>query len=126
MMMTIVKIGLDRHQRLIALGIATAVSIPLFFVVDFIIPPIYLLLIAFVFILVFDLFIDSGATNFTWLVIWLVILSAFPSILLFRYNSFKDRLVRIAYAEELANMEDVIAEDAFEELKESIERNNFF
>jgi signal transduction histidine kinase len=126
MMMTIVKIGLNRHQRLIALGIATAVSIPLFFFVDFIIPPFYLLLIAFVFILVFDLFIDSGTTNFTWLVIWLVILSAFPSILLFRYNSFKDRLVRIAYAKELANMKDVIAEDAFGKLKDNIENNNFF
>ncbi len=126
MMMTIVKIGMNRYQRLIALGIATAVSIPLFFIIDFIIPPIYLLLIAFIFILVFDLFIDSGTTNFTWLVIWLVILSAFPSILLFRYNSFKDRLVRIAYAQELAFMKDAIAEKDLGELKGDIEENNFF
>jgi len=126
MMMTILKIGLSRYQRLIALSIATAVIIPLFLIVDFIIPPIYLLLIAFIFILIFDIFIDSGSTNFTWLVIWLVILSAFPSILLFRYTSFKDRLVRIAYAQELANMKDAIAEEAFEELKQSIKSNNFF
>ena len=126
MMMTIVKIGMNRNQRLTALGIATLVSIPLFFVVDFIIPPIYLLLIAFIFILVFDLFIDQGATNFTWLVIWLVILSAFPSILLFRYNSFKDRLVRVAYAKELANTKDAIAEEAFGKLKKDIENNSFF
>ena len=126
MMMTIVKIGLSRSRRLIALSIATAVIIPLFLLVDFIIPPVYLLLIAFVFILIFDLFIDSGSTNFTWLVIWLVILSAFPSILLFRYTSFKDRLVRTAYAQELANMKDAIAENAFEELKQNIKSNNFF
>ena len=125
MMMTIVKIGMNRNQRLAALGIATAVSIPLFFVVDFIIPPFYLLLIAFVFILVFDLFIDSGTTNFTWLVIWLVILSAFPSILLFRYNSFKDRITRAAYAKELAELKDLIAENAFEKLKHNIEADNF-
>ena len=84
------------------------------------------MLIAFIFILVFDLFIDSRATNFTWLVIWLVILSAFPSILLFRYNSFKDQIVRKAYAKELANAKDVIAEDAFRKLKINIESNQFF
>lgn len=125
MMLTIVKIGMSREQRLMALGIATAISIPLLFWVNFIISPFYLLLIAFVFILVFDLFIDSGATNFTWLVIWLVILSAFPSILLFRYNSFKDRIMQMTYAEELAVLKDSLAETAFQELKNDIENKSF-
>jgi two-component system, NtrC family, nitrogen regulation sensor histidine kinase NtrY len=124
MMLTIEKIGLSRYRRLIALAIATTVCVPVFFAVDFIISPAYLLLIAFVFILIFDLFIDSGVTNFTWLIIWLVILSAFPSILLFRYNSYFDRMTRVAYAKELADTKDLIAENAIAELKKNIENND--
>ncbi|MEM1323906.1 MAG: ATP-binding protein [Bacteroidota bacterium] len=125
MMLAIVKIGMSRHNRLIALGIATLCIAPFLMAAQLMLPTIYLLLIAFVFILIFDLFIDSKAVNFTWLVIWLVILSAFPSILLFKYNAYKDRVTRISYARELANLQDTIAENAFIQLKNKIQSDNF-
>lgn len=126
MMMTISRIGLTRYQRLAGLGIATAISLPILLSVDFIIDPVYLLLIAFVFILIFDQFIDRKQVNFTWLLIWLVILSAFPSVLLFRYNAFKDYQLREAYAQELANPKDLTAEHALADLQKSIADDTIF
>ncbi len=117
MMMTIKRIELNRNQRLIALGIATVICSPFLIYIDFVINPLYLMFIAFVFILIFDLFIDSNSVNFTWLLIWLVILAAFPSILLFRYNGFKDGIVRRAYAKELTDTKDLIVEKSLDDLR---------
>ena len=125
MMLAIVKIGMSRHARLLSLSIATVAIAPLLVAAQLMLPTIYLLLIAFVFILIFDLYIDSKVTNFTWLVIWLVILSAFPSILLFKYNAYKDRLVRLSYAKDLATPRDTLAEQSFKNLKNKIEKDNF-
>ncbi len=120
MMMTIKKISLSRYQRLTALGLAALLCLPFLVSINFVISPLYLMLIAFVFILVFDLFIDSNSVNFTWLLIWLVILAAFPSILLFRYNGFKDELTRMAYAKELTDTKDLIVEQSLQDLKTRI------
>ena len=125
MMSTIVSIGLDWHRRLTALGLALLGSIPLLLLFDLLLPATYILLIAFIFIQIFDLFIDSKVITFTWLVIWLVILSAFPAILLFKYNAYRDRTVRLSYAKELANLRDQVAESAFIQLQNRIKDDNF-
>lgn len=124
-MSTIVGIGLNWFTRLGALGLALVASIPLLFLFDLLLPTIYILLIAFVFIQIFDLFIDSKVVTFTWLVIWLVILSAFPAILLFKYNAYRDRTVRLSYAKQLSNLRDQVAENAFIELKNKIKDDDF-
>ncbi len=125
MMMSIAKTALTRNERLGALTVATLVAFPIMVLGNLILPNIYLILIAFVFILVFDLFIDSNIINFTWLVIWLIILSAFPSILLFKYNAHKDRLTRFDYAKELSVLRDSIAEKSFIDLKDKISNDQF-
>ncbi|MEL6864108.1 MAG: histidine kinase dimerization/phospho-acceptor domain-containing protein, partial [Bacteroidota bacterium] len=125
MMLAIVRIGLNRHIRLAALGLATLSTIPFLLATDLLLPMVYLLLIAFVFILIFDLFVDSNTINFTWLVIWLVILSAFPSILLFKYNAYKDRIVRLGYAKELSISRDSFAENSLDHLNKNISSDNF-
>jgi nitrogen fixation/metabolism regulation signal transduction histidine kinase len=123
MMMTIKSIGLNRNQRLFALGIAMLILFPFLINIDFIISPQYLLVLSIIFVLVFDLFIDNNTPNFTWLLIWLVILSAFPSILLFRYNAYKDNIIRQAYAKELTDPEDPIVEESLELLQEKVTQN---
>ncbi len=123
MMMTISRIGLSINQRLGGLALATVITLPVLLSVDFIIDSVYLLLIAFVFILIFDQFIDRRQVNFTWLLIWLVILSAFPSILLFRYNAFKDQTIRHAYAKDLAETKDQYAENALYDIYQRIQRD---
>lgn len=120
MMLTVVSLGLSRNTRLLGLGLAVLTILPILYSVDFMLPVVYLLLIASVFALLFDLFVDSKSINFTWLVIWLIILSAFPSILLFKYNAYKDRIVRSDYAKELSVMRDTIAEKALIQLREEL------
>ena len=125
MMLAIVRIGLNRHKRLAALCIASLTVAPLLIAANLMLPTVYLLLIAFVFILIFDLFIDSHSINFTWLVIWLVILSAFPSILLFKYNAYKDRIVRLTYAKELGNFQDTLLESSLNLLNGKLQKDQF-
>ncbi len=125
MMTTIVNIGLNWTSRLGALGVAILAAMPLLYLLDLLLPAHYILLIAFVFIQIFDLFIDSKVVTFTWLVVWLVILSAFPSILLFKYNAFRDRTIRLSYAKQLAVLRDHAAEKAFFQLKDRIKADDF-
>jgi len=120
MMLTVVSLGLSRNTRLFGLGLAVITILPVLYGVDFMLPEVYLLLIASIFALLFDLFVDSKSINFTWLVIWLIILSAFPSILLFKYNAYKDRIVRSDYAKELSVMRDTIAEKSLIQLREEL------
>ncbi len=120
MMMTIKKIALNRYRRLFALSLAALICLPFLIFIDFVISPFYLLFIAFVFVLIFDLFIDSKTVNFTWLLIWLVILAAFPSTLLFRFNGYKDGMIRKAYAKELTDTKDFIVEESLDNLKHKI------
>ncbi len=122
MMLAIIRIGLDRYRRLAALSLASLAAAPLLAAAQLLLPTIYLLLIAFVFILIFDLFVDSNMLNFTWLVIWLIILSAFPSILLFKYNAYKDRIVRLSYARQLGNFQDTLLENSVKKLTNQIDQ----
>jgi len=124
MMLTVVNLGLNRNVRLAGLGLAVLTSLPVLYGFEFMLPSVYLLLIASVFALLFDLFIDSKAINFTWLVIWLVILSAFPSILLFKYSAYKDRIVRMNYAKELSIMRDTFAENALIKLRSELVKDS--
>ena len=126
MMLTIANIALPRKERSTALALALLSMVPIISFLNFMLPVVYLLLIASVFVLLFDLFIDSTSVSFSWLVIWLVILSAFPSILLFKYNAYQDRILRSGYAEQLAQLQDKHAEEALLELKEKLQSDSIF
>lgn len=117
MMLTIMKIGLTKHQRIYALIAATIFSIPIMIVTDLMLPLPHLLLFSLIYIVLFDLFIDSSVPTLTWLVIWLVIFAAFSSILLFKYNADKDYKLRERYAIELSNFRDTLAEKGLKELE---------
>ncbi|MEM9821382.1 MAG: ATP-binding protein, partial [Bacteroidota bacterium] len=117
MMLAISQMGFNKYKRLWALGIASILTFPILWFSEFLLPWFFLSVLAALLILIFDLFIDSNKTNFTWLVIWLVILAAFPSFLLFIYNAYKDRVVRLSYAKELAELRDPTAEISFAELR---------
>ena len=126
MMLTIANINLPRKQRFTALAFAILTLAPIISLLNFMLPVVYLLLIASVFVLLFDLFIDSTSMSFSWLVIWLVILSAFPSMLLFKYNAYQDRILRSGYAEKLAQLRDKTAEPALLELADKLMADTAF
>ncbi|MFK7808745.1 MAG: ATP-binding protein [Saprospiraceae bacterium] len=127
MMLNISNIALDKNKRFSALGLAILSIGPIIGLADFMLPTIHLVLIAAIFVLLFDIFIDKNkSAPFTWLVIWLIVLSAFPSILLFKYNTYQDRFLRKEYAEELVQLRDKAAEEALFELKESLQSDEDF
>ncbi len=123
MMLTIVKIGLNKNQRLLAFMVAMLFSIPVILMTDLNLQPLPILLAAVVFIGAFDLFIDYKSPTMTWLVIWLVLFSAFSSLLLFKYNNDKDFKIRKDYAYELANFRDSLAEESFSTLRPQIDND---
>ena len=117
MMTAISKMELSHNERLGALTLASILALPILWVSEFLLPWFFISLLAFIIILIFDLFIDSRHINFTWLVIWMVVLAAFPAFLLYKYNTYKDRVIRLSYAKELAELRDEIAENSFSEMK---------
>lgn len=123
MMLTIVKIGLNKNQRLLAFCAAMVFSIPVILLTDLNLEPWPILFVAITFIGAFDLFIDHHSPNMTWLVIWLVLFSSFSSLLLFKYNNDKDFEIRKAYAYELANFRDSLAEESFSSLRPTIDND---
>ena len=123
MMLTIVKLDNNKYRRLLSLAVATVAALPILFFSNLELPLTQLMLIAFTYILIFDLFIDSERPNFTWLVIWLVIFSAFPSVLLFKYTGIKDFSTRIEYSKALSDIEDTIAEESLNEFIYKIKKD---
>ena len=111
-MLGISEIGLSKQARFTALLAATALAAPAVAYLNFPLPlPHFLLGIA-AFMLVYDLFIDTGESNILWLFFWLVILSIYSAVLFFTFNEQKDLTRRIAYAERLADPHDREAERA--------------
>ncbi|NND32615.1 MAG: GHKL domain-containing protein [Saprospiraceae bacterium] len=62
-----------------------------------------------IFILLLDIFLEVKTPNFTWIVLWLVVLSGFSSILMFKYNKDKDIAQRTDIAKALTEGVDTVA-----------------
>ncbi len=60
-------------------------------------------------LLLLDVFLEAKGPNFTWIVLWLVVLSGFSSILLYKYNKDEDEGVRLAIAKALVEQTDTVA-----------------
>lgn len=120
MMLDVFRTGLARNARLITLIAVLAVS---FFIVPFFnlgFPAYQMALIAFVYLLLFDLYIDSRTTSLTWLMSWLFIISIFMAFVFYKYNLDKDRENRLELAKELAVLQDSTAEEQLAPLLEEI------
>lgn len=109
MMMTVKRLDLALPQRAVALGISAAVLFAVCAVLgnDLLVQPVFVVALALVYAVVFDLFVHSESPGFGWMACWLLILSLFASILLYHYNFLKDREIRLTYAHALANDRDM-------------------
>ena len=78
----------------------------------------YLVAFGLLYLVVFDFFIDWGDDpGFGWVACWLLLFSFFTALLLFRFNSDKDRNIRFSLAIELADERDTLSvEPALREL----------
>ena len=117
MMLSMVQIGLDRNQRLKALLPALLVMGPILWW-SASLPILQMLLIILIYILLLDLFIESGAPTLTWMLIWILFFAAYSAVALFKFNLDKDQNIRRSYAVALSQTEDEFAERQIQQLLE--------
>lgn len=89
--------------------LAVLLSLPLAFLISPSIPSFQFALVISIFILLLDVFLEVKTPNFTWIVLWLVVLSGFSSILMFKYNRDKDMAQRKEIAIALTESFDTVA-----------------
>ncbi|MCB0667725.1 MAG: GHKL domain-containing protein [Saprospiraceae bacterium] len=104
---------------------AVLLALPLALKINPTIPFFQFALVVSIFILLLDIFLEVKTPNFTWIVLWLVVLSGFSSILMFKYNRDKDIYQRTDIAKALTESVDTVALDQMialiEEMSETID-----
>ena len=123
LMLAIGEIGLSKQARFTSMLAAMAVAAPALSALALPLPLPHFLLGCALFILVYDLFIDTGESNVLWLFFWLVVLAIYSAVLFFTFNEQKDLERRLAYAEVLSHPRDVFAEEALARLDSALARD---
>ena len=90
---------------------ASLVSIPLLLLTDLDIPALSFLLVCSIYLILFELFIESKQKSITWVVTWLIMFSGFSAIILFKYNWQKDLDYRSLLAQQLIDNQTPIPAD---------------
>ncbi len=116
MMRTLVHIGLSRNQRLQTLIGALLLMGPILIWTTTSLPLLQMLLLTMLYILLFDLFVESGPPTLTWMLIWMLFFAAYTAVLLFKFNLDKDQKSRLAYAQALSQPSDSLAYSAFQQI----------
>ena len=122
MMATVRQIDLPSKQRLLALGLALGLSVPVLLQVDLLLPPYILVLICLAYCNMFDLSLDGRAT-LTGVIMWITFFAMFSSGMLFKYNRHRDLNQRYDYAAKLAELSDERAEADLEKLRVTLRRD---
>ena len=103
------QLGLPSRQK-IAIGIVSILLVlPMMIHISPSIPLIQFFIVAFIFVVLLDIFIESKKANFTWVILWLLIISGFSSVLLYKINNDKDVHLRTLIAQELIEQQDLRA-----------------
>jgi two-component system, NtrC family, nitrogen regulation sensor histidine kinase NtrY len=102
-----------------------ALSMPFFYMYDLNLQSWILFIFIVIYIATFRFFIQQHSRSLIWLVIWLVILSAMPSIFISILNGSKEAKTLTAYARYLGNERDAQAEGFIKNLKKQIENDGF-
>lgn len=121
MMQAIQKIGMRRNEKLLALGVALLLSVPVVEMSDLALSTPAFILAATLYLVVFELFIDVPSMTLGWLVGWLMLYAGLTSSLLYKYNNDKDLNRREVYAKALADYHDKKAESGLAGLLEQLQ-----
>ncbi len=122
---SILRLHLTAFQRMSSLFAAAILGCLYAYTRQLDLPEVRLILAGVVYMLLFDLFIDSRTPNLTWLIIWLLIFSIFSSLIMYKYNNDKDIRTRLQYAHALAEDRDTLAERSIQAFIQKIEEDNF-
>jgi len=110
MMFNIKQLNLEKRFRLLGMLIAALFSclgLLYFQVIDL---NLRFLIFGLIYLLLLDFYADNDETDFTWMLIWLIIFSSFSAALLFNYNSKKELINQKTAAKILLNPQDYILE----------------
>lgn len=86
LMSHIASVGLSKYARLGALVLAILFALPALWLIPLQFSPVSIILAIFIYIVLFDLFIDSQIPGITWFVIWMVLFASLAAALLYQYN----------------------------------------
>ena len=98
------------QHRSAVLGLAAVVSLGIFALFEEVVPPLWLVGFGTVFIFGFHLHLYYNRRSVVDIISWLLFFSFFATVLLITYSNEKDRLLRVEYAEALADPADQLAE----------------
>lgn len=114
---------LNLTERFVTLVFILLLFIPVIYYLDLKLPVYGVLLFIFFYVTLFDLFTDTHNSSFTWMVIWLLVFSSFSAILLFKYNSDKEKALQKQFAIELSKAQDDYAEKEITNILEELASN---
>ena len=109
LMSIVMELNLSIPERLLAGGPTMLLTLPILYLMSPTVPIFQFVLVAAIFILLLDLFLEVNTPNFTWIVLWLVVLAGFSSIMLYKFNNDKITQVRLDLAKLLTETVDTVA-----------------
>ncbi len=124
MMTAIHKIGMDKNWRLMGMGLALLLTVPVVGMGNLQLPLWHFMVAATLYLVVFEIFIEISDMTLGWLVGWVMLYAGLTSMLLYKYNGDKDLNRRMEYAKALASYEDSLAEVSIVELLPSFYDEN--
>ncbi len=126
LMQTALNAGLSRRQRIFTMLLVVALCTPISNSFELIIPSLQIGGMAFIYLVLLDLFLVSQLSSLTWLALWLVALSAYSAHLLYRYNLHLDLQIRLNYAKALEEPRDALAEEDLRQLSHALIQDSSF
>lgn len=111
LMFTIDLLKLNNVQRITSILISLALMYLFLITVPIVGINVKFFLFILMYLLLLDFYSDSTTTDFTWLMIWLIIFSSFSAALLFTYNQGKEQIQLKQYSKLLSNPRDKVLEE---------------
>lgn len=109
MLLMIRQLKLPAVQRGIAIAIGAAIVTGIAVAMG--LNPLFVAVFAILYVVLFDAFVHWNVSGFGWLVAWLLVFSGFASMQLYRYNTWKDKELRLQYAQALATDQDTMIQN---------------
>ena len=120
MMLSVREFKLPFFKRVVSLLLATLIALPIIYFIDLKLDLVISILIAFIFILTYDIFADYTHPGLVWMVVWVIFFAVFSSGLLNKYNFDKAALEQVRIAKSIAEENDPYFEEALLNLNDNL------
>ncbi len=94
MTLIVQKLKLTIYQRLFSISLAFLLITPLFLSAQLDFSIAIFFLVAIIYLLLFDIFVEEAQPSLRWVLVWLILFSGFSSIILFKYSKDAELITR--------------------------------